>query len=261
MLGSNIFNLLILALLALLMPKRFQSASMQSSHTSSMIYGVALLALFSVSFMLSQAHAFRLPLLNCGPVTLLLPLAYAAFLVLEHRRQPADQEKEESLPEESRLTQMPATRFYSTLLGLCALIILGGIALSLLGSRMALPPEEGGFGLEASFIGTLFLAVSTSLPELVISFSALRLGLLDMAVGNVLGSNMFNLLIIFAADVTMRKGNLLAEASSKNWTSVLLIFLLSALATGLLRLHTSRKSLLFAVIMILAYILSLSALT
>jgi cation:H+ antiporter len=119
---------------------------------------------------------------------------------------------------------------------------------------MALPPEQGGFGLEASLIGTLFLAISTSLPELVISFASVRMGFLDMAVGNVLGSNLFNLLIIFVADIAMRGGSLLSHASSKHWTSAGLILLLTLLAGGLLRTRTRKASISIAATMALLYL-------
>ena len=219
MLGSNVFNLLILALMALIFPRRFEPWKMDNPHTASTVYGLVLLAIFTAAFALA-ADCGILPGLRCSWATLLLPIAYAVILRREHRKQLQEPEEENHLPEEETLAHLPAGRFYSVLAMLCALIIGGGIILSMLGSRMALPPDQGGFGLEASLIGTIFLAISTSLPELVISFASIRMGFLDMAVGNVLGSNMFNLLIIFVADVAMRGGSLLEKASSKNWASV-----------------------------------------
>ena len=255
MLGSNVFNLLILALMAVFMSNRFKPQEMKNLHTDSMLYGLFLLAIFAIAFGFSRHTPLLLPGLGCSAFTLLLPLAYLVFLVREHRNHSATEE-EAALPEETLLAHQPALRFYSILAALCAAIILGGVALSILGSRMALPPEQGGFGLEASLIGTLFLAISTSLPELVISFSSLRFGLLDMAVGNVLGSNMFNLLIIFAADVAMRKESLLAHASEKNWSSVGLIFLLTILAAVLLRTRKRAVSITIAAVMLSTYLLA-----
>ena len=123
---------------------------------------------------------------------------------------------------------------------------------------MALPPELGGFGLEASLIGTLFLAISTSLPELVISFASIRLGFLEMAVGNVLGSNMFNLLIIFIADTALRGHSMLRQATSKHWTSVILIFALTFMAGALLRTKTRVASSIIAILMIGLYGLAMT---
>lgn len=258
MLGSNVFNLLILAFMALLFPKKFKPEEMDNPHTDSTVYGLVLLGIFSLAYAASHPGSWIVPGLDCNWLVLLLPMAYCFMLVREHRQHKEQEHDEPHLPEETKLAQLPASRFYSVLLVLCGLIIAGGIILSILGSRMALPPDQGGFGLEASMIGTIFLAISTSLPELVISFASIRMGFLDMAVGNVLGSNMFNLLIIFVADVAMRKAGLLENASSKHWTSVVLILLLTFCAGALLRTRTRKASAPIAAGMIILYIIAMA---
>lgn len=257
MLGSNMFNLLILALAALLFPARFDPGRLDSSHNASMAYGLVLLAVFSLAFFTAGWGELMVPGLRCSWGVLLLPIAYAVFLRHEHRQQQKP-DHEAHLPSEHILAHSPAIRFYSVLAGLCLLIIGGGVALSILGSRMALPPEQGGFGMEASLIGTVFLAISTSLPELVVSFASVRLGFLDMAVGNVLGSNMFNLLIIFAADVAMRGGSLLSHVSFKHWGSVGQILLLTLLARLLLRSRNRLARIMTAAAMLAVYIAAMA---
>ncbi|RKX46169.1 MAG: hypothetical protein DRP64_03600 [Verrucomicrobia bacterium] len=257
MLGSNTFNLLILALVALVFPRKFDPGKLESPHTGSTAYGLVLLAIFAVAFFMAGQGEYLVPGLHCSWGVLLLPVAYGLILRREHRQQRKTQ-GEDHLPSEQMLAHLPAPRFYSALGWLCLLIIGGGIVLSILGSRMALPPEQGGFGLEASLIGTIFLAISTSLPELVISIASVRMGFLDMAVGNVLGSNMFNLLIIFAADVAMRSGSLLRHASSRHWTSVGLILLLTLFAGLLLRTRNRMATTATAVAMLAIYIAALA---
>lgn len=51
-------------------------------------------------------------------------------------------------------------------------------------------------GLGEAFVGSLFIAITTSLPEIAVSLAAVRLGALDLGIGNVLGSNLSNLLIL-----------------------------------------------------------------
>jgi len=257
MLGSNIFNLLILALAALLFPRKFDPGKLESPHAASTVYGLVLLAFFAVAFLAAEQVEHLVPGLHCGWGVLLLPTAYAVFLRREHRQQKKST-TEDHLPSEQVLAHLPAPRFYSVLGWLCLLIIGGGIVLSILGARMALPAEQGGFGLEATLIGTIFLAISTSLPELVISIASVRMGFLDMAVGNVLGSNMFNLLIIFAADVAMRGDNLLRHASSRHWASVGQIFLLTLLASVLLRSRNRMAATATATAMLAIYIAALA---
>lgn len=257
MLGSNIFNLLILAFAALLFPASFDPRKLGSSHTNSMLWGLAMLVVFAAAFLAAEWGESLVPGLRCSWVVLLLPITYAVFLWRGHRQQ-TEAKPADHLPSEKILAHLPAVRFYSVLCGLSLLIVGGGIALSILGSRMALPPEQGGFGLEASLIGTIFLAISTSLPELVVSFASTRMGLLDMAVGNVLGSNIFNLLIVFAADVAMRGGSLLSHASIKHWGSVGQILLLTLLARLLLKSRNRPARIMTAAAMLAVYIVAMA---
>jgi cation:H+ antiporter len=71
-------------------------------------------------------------------------------------------------------------------------------------------------GWNTTFVGTLVIAVATSVPEMVVTISALRLGAVDMAIGNLLGSNLFDILILALDDIAYTKGQLLAAASPAN---------------------------------------------
>jgi cation:H+ antiporter len=77
-----------------------------------------------------------------------------------------------------------------------AVIIAAGTLLAKQGDLIA---EQT--GLEQSFVGSLFLAMATSLPELTVSISAMRLGAYDLMVGNIVGSNMFNVFICAISDL------------------------------------------------------------
>ena len=68
-----------------------------------------------------------------------------------------------------------------------------------------------GFG--QTFVGSFFIALSTSLPELVVTVAAVRLGAVDLALGNLFGSNLFNIAVLAVEDFLYTKGPLLASAS------------------------------------------------
>jgi cation:H+ antiporter len=90
--------------------------------------------------------------------------------------------------------------------GVAALVILvAAPVLALSGKGIA---DTTGIG--QTFVGTLLLAVATSMPELVASFAAIRIGAFDLAVGNLFGSNAFNMAIILAADAAYLPGPILA---------------------------------------------------
>ncbi|MEJ5201109.1 MAG: hypothetical protein WHV66_02650 [Anaerolineales bacterium] len=65
-------------------------------------------------------------------------------------------------------------------------------------------------GISTGFIGTALLAIITSLPELVTTVSAVRVGAIDLAIGNLFGSNMFNMFAIGAADLFYLDGRFLS---------------------------------------------------
>ncbi len=69
----------------------------------------------------------------------------------------------------------------------------------------------GHSGMENTIFATLFIAISTSLPELVVCISAIRIGSVDMAVGNLFGSNIFNKFILGIDDMFYRSGSLFEE--------------------------------------------------
>lgn len=91
-------------------------------------------------------------------------------------------------------------------------------------------------GLGNSFVGTTFIAVTTSLPELTSSIVAARMGVFDMVLGNIVGSNAFNMLIFVAMDIVWKQGNLWENLSSAHVISagfIAIAFLVLGAALGL----------------------------
>jgi len=87
-------------------------------------------------------------------------------------------------------------------------------------------------GLSAAFVGTLLVGLATSCPEMAATLSAVRLGALDLAVGNVFGSNAFNMVILLLMDVAYVRGPLLPVVSRDHLLTVLLA--VACLALGIM---------------------------
>ena len=68
-------------------------------------------------------------------------------------------------------------------------------------------------GWHKTFVGTLFVAAATSLPELVVTIAAIRIGAVDMDIANLLGSNLFNVAILALDDIAFLRGPLLSHVS------------------------------------------------
>jgi cation:H+ antiporter len=89
-------------------------------------------------------------------------------------------------------------------------------------------------GLSRSFVGTVFMALVTTLPEMAVTLGALRLGALDMALGNLLGSNLFNVTILAVDDACYVRGPLLADAAPAHaGTAVTALVMTGLLIIGL----------------------------
>lgn len=83
-------------------------------------------------------------------------------------------------------------------------------------------------GLAQSFVGTWLVGLSTSLPELVTSLAAVRIGAYDMAVGNLFGSNAFNMLLFVPLDVAHRSGPILGAVHPVHAVTALVAVVLMA---------------------------------
>lgn len=92
-------------------------------------------------------------------------------------------------------------------------------------------------GLGTTFIGTALVALVTSLPELVTTLAAARLGADDMAIGNLFGSNLFNMFALGLTDIFYTQGRFLAVIDEK----FLLVGMLGLLMTGMALISNQAK--------------------
>jgi cation:H+ antiporter len=121
---------------------------------------------------------------------------------------------------------------------LAAIAVIGaGIWLSFVGDEIA-----GVTGWNTSFVGSLFLAITTSAPELVVSIAALRLGAIDMAIADILGSNMFNIAIIAPVDLAYSKGPILCSVSNSHLITAAIMMVMSLIVIVGLRFRQKRKT-------------------
>ncbi|MBD3425969.1 MAG: hypothetical protein GF409_01905 [Candidatus Omnitrophica bacterium] len=88
-------------------------------------------------------------------------------------------------------------------------------------------------GLSQTFTGTLLLGLATSLPEIIVSFTALRASSIDMAVGNILGSNLFDLCIIPLLDLLTERPILGMLTGGQVLATIFAVLLCGITAAGL----------------------------
>jgi len=99
------------------------------------------------------------------------------------------------------------------------------------GPQLAVAADEiaARSGLGHTFVGTRWVALSTSLPELVSMIAALRLGAVDLAIGNVFGSNAFNILLLAGLDF-WQPGSLLSAVSPQHAITAISVVLATTVA-------------------------------
>jgi cation:H+ antiporter len=217
-LGSCVFNLAILVVLDFI-------------HRSESIYTKARQGhILSAGFSLLLAP--RIGGLTLGHVGIYAPVIVALYLlsmrvVFSYEKRQMAAYAEEAVERYPHLTLSQAIARYS----LAALVVVGaGTWLPFIGRDIA-----GLYNWHASFVGTLFIAAATSLPELAVTLSAMRLGALDMAIANLLGSNLFNLLILAIDDAFYLNGPLLSHVSATHAVSVMsALAMTGAVIVGLL---------------------------
>jgi cation:H+ antiporter len=91
-------------------------------------------------------------------------------------------------------------------------------------------------GMSESIIGAYFTAISTSIPELVTTIAAVRRGALTLAMGGIVGGNMFDTLFIASSDIAYRDGSLYhAVSGTPYFLTALSILMTGVLLLGMLR--------------------------
>ena len=203
-LGACVVNLLFLVVVDALQRHQPMYREASATHLLSAAFGVVMLGFVALS-LLTGARAPAL--LHVGIYSPMLLALYLLALkgVHGHERQVMGAGTATRSPVPAGQTRDEWRRF-----GLAALVVLAA------GSW--LPTVADGLattlGLSRSFVGTVLMAVVTTLPEMAVTLGALRLGALDMAIGNLLGSNLFNVMILAVEDVFYVRGPLLADAAS-----------------------------------------------
>jgi cation:H+ antiporter len=215
-LGACVFNLLFLVVVDALRPQQPWYRHASPSHLLSAAFGVVLLGLAALALLAGPRHPGVLHLGLVSPALLALYLL-ALRSVHRHDRamraalaaEAAGDAAEAAQAAAEGVPPREAVRRAWWRFGIAAVVVLGaGSWLPELADRLA-----SAAGLSRSFVGTVFMAIATTLPEMAVTFGALRLGALDMAIGNLLGSNLFNVTILAVDDLFYTRGPLLADAA------------------------------------------------
>ena len=195
--GSNIFNLLmVLGVCAIIRPIPIEKMILKRDFPLSIIVTAALFGVLAIPLFTGKAQ-WTAPVSTVvsevsrpiGIGLLVIFAAYMAFLIYVSRKNPTEEDVTENMPVWKSL-----------------LLILIGLACIVIGGQLVVENAKSiaaAFGMSETLIGLTVVALGTSLPELVTSIVAARKGEHGMAVGNVVGSNIFNLMFILGISSTI----------------------------------------------------------
>lgn len=192
--GSNIFNLMVvLGVCAVIAELKVSKDVLKRDYPFSVLCAILLLVAGVIGMILDRMD---------GIIFLVIFAVFIFYLIksaLDARKRGEISEKEREMNEEmEEMEDLPVWK--------CILYIVGGAIAIKYGGDWVVDSASviaTSFGISATLVGLTICSVGTSLPELVTSIVAARKNELDMAVGNVVGSNVFNILMVLGIAATV----------------------------------------------------------
>jgi cation:H+ antiporter len=217
--GSCAFNILIISIMDLFYDHKKPLTSVaQTGHVIAASFGIILLSLVAFAILIPD---FFGTILWIGEFSLLFLLFYLVAIRVIFLYDKKENNHREAKKYDYSLTLKQVVLRYS----LNAVVLMAAaMLLPYFGERLA---EASGLG--QSFFGTLFIAASTSLPEVVVSIAAIRIGTIDLAIGNIFGSTIFNITIFAFNDMLYTKGPILQNTSPNHIIPVLGAIIITAI--------------------------------
>lgn len=186
-LGSNLFNVAALSVIMLIFYKAFQKADISGSHRNVSV----VVMLMYVAMLLNMMHILDFSIVSISVTSILIMVLYVLGVKSMSSENGEEAGEAEACSSTLTLKQI-VIRFIAASVGLVGF----SIVITYLTDDIA-----GKLHLGSGLAGALFLGIATSLPELSSTISLFKRKNYNIAVGNIIGSSLFNFLILGIADV------------------------------------------------------------
>lgn len=206
-LGSNLFNMTIIAMLIILWTSNFKKSNISKSH--SYTAWVTLAIYVAVALNMLNIVNFEVVTISITSIIILVLYTLGVKTMSNDDSGTADEFKDETAVTTLLSLKQIIIRFILVSIGLVISSILITYVTDIIAARL---------NLGASLAGALLLGIATSLPELTSCVSLVKIGNFNVSVGNIVGSNLFNFLIIFISDVLFIGGTVydFVESQTRN---------------------------------------------
>ena len=225
--GSNLFNLMIIGLADLYWRNGPVLTAVRFTSIVVAALGAGLIALAIGTIYVHNATD-AMSTWYISPVSVVMIVAFLAAMLLVYRHSqggdPSVQAEAAEAEAHANYADQSLPKAFVVYFVSAAVVVAAAVWLAMTGDEVA-----HAMGWEASFMGTQFLAISTSLPEIATSFAALRLNAPDLAITNVLGSNLFNMgFVLFVDDLVYSQGVVWSNVSEVHILTGLIAILMTA---------------------------------
>ncbi|MBU0904640.1 MAG: sodium:calcium antiporter [Firmicutes bacterium] len=239
MLGSNMFNIFIIACFDIYYRKIRLFHSSNRGH----LYTAGLGLILSTMTLIAMVSKLNIMVFGIGLDSFLIAIVYGIGMYVisivseglpDNQMRALDFDQKEVNNTKFRKTTSIRQAVLNFFLA-AVVIMIAGTLLSIFGDEIA---EVTGLG--STFVGSFLLAATTSLPEAVAVFIALRLRNINIAIGSILGSNIFNMLILMGTDIVYRNGPILSNVASTHEITAITVTILSILVMiSIIRKHVT----------------------
>lgn len=223
-LGSNLFNNAILATLVLLFIKKFGASSISKSHLNVSLCTLGMYAIICLNLFINLDFS----IITISIISFALAILYGIGVKVMANA-PSEESDED---DDSPLTvKQIAVRFVITSI----LLISASIGVTYVSDNIA-----STYNLGAGLVGAILLGIATSLPEVTSCVALMKVGNFNIATGNIVGSTLFNFLILTFADLLYVKDTIYIFTDAN--TKALLVFgFIAALLLTFMIFLKSRK--------------------
>ncbi|WP_321396814.1 hypothetical protein [Emcibacter sp.] len=216
----------------------YRRANLEHAAASlvNLMQAVVLIALMILPFIAASQPEYTIFGIHPATFAILFGYAYGLRLAMHSRTLPMwgprkTLETRLDVPKEAKGGGRIRMALFIRFGALAAVLIVAGYVTAASGAAIAAKT-----GLSQSLVGAYFTAIATSIPELITTIAAVRRGALTLAMGGIVGGNMFDTLFIASSDIAYREGSLFHAVSDKPYFLTALSILLTAiLVLGMLR--------------------------
>ena len=255
--GSNIFNVfLILGITALMIPIKYTRENIRRDIPLNV--GISIIVLIMCALGIVWRGEYGLGRID-GLLLLVIFAIYLWSTMKSEKKQQAARESGNPLPDSDQVASVDTSRYKS--MTVCVLAIIFGLAGLIFGGNIFVESASDiarEWGVSEAIIGLTIVAGGTSLPELVSSIIAVTKNKGQMALGNIVGSNIFNLLLILGVSSSIQPLTMGDITFTDWWVMVFSAIALMIAAVTFKRNQLDRAD---AFIFLLAYVAYMAWLT